>query len=162
MLLAEALDERKKLRKALDSLTKELPDLLTFEVEEGVDPAQKTEDAREAIAAIGTTLDRIEQINVGINALNSTAKLENGTTVMEAIAHRDRLMTAHRLYEHTLVSVKSTLAGDRYSFRKKDDIKRESVLSIRDLQATLNGIAKEVADLDIAIQKVNWSVEIDL
>jgi hypothetical protein len=160
VLIAEALDERKKLRTALTEL-QQMPTTVDEDEEE---EAAKTA-ATESLEKVEIILSRIQELSVSINRRNSETKIawEDGElSIMEAVSLRDRLVTEHRFYDGLLDSQESALKPSRRwgAARSKDDVKVKPVIEPKALRMARDQAAKTVAALDNAIQKVNWTVEL--
>jgi hypothetical protein len=83
------------------------------------------------------------------------AKLPDGRTITEAIAHREMLAAQHSLYLAAIGGSKRE--PDRYSAR---EIKWVATLEVAKLQKQADDLAKKLRDLNAAIQKTNWSAEL--
>jgi len=159
VLIAEALDERKKLRTALAEL-QQMPTTVDEDDEEEAAKAAATE----SLEKVEIVLSRIQELSVAINRRNSETKIawEDGQlSIMEAVSLRDRLTTEHRFYDALLDAQASAMRTDRrYRARSKEDVKVKPVIEPKALRMARDQAAKTVAALDNAIQKVNWTVEL--
>lgn len=150
MKLAEALLLRADVQKKLASLRERI--VANAVVQDGEKPHEKPEELiKEAIGALG----ELEKLVTRINRTNLSAKLADGRTLTDAIAHRDTLVAQHALYVAALAGSKKE--PERYSVR---EIKWKATLPVAKLQKQVDDLAKKIRDLNAAIQKANWSADL--
>ena len=150
MKLAEALLLRSDLQKKIASLRDRV--VANAVVQQGDKPHEKPADLlKQAVGAMGD----LEDLVTKINRTNLKAKLPDGRTITEAIAHRDTLAAQHGLYIAAIAGSKRE--PDRYSAR---EIKWVATLEVAKLQKQADDLAKKLRELNAAIQKTNWSAEL--
>lgn len=150
MKLAEALLLRSDLQKKIASLRDRI--VANAVVQQGDKPHEKPADLlKQAVGAMGD----LEDLVTKINRTNLKAKLPDGRTITEAIAHRDMLAAQHGLYVAAIAGSKRE--PDRYSAR---EIKWVATLEVAKLQKQADDLAKKLRELNAAIQKTNWSAEL--
>ncbi len=150
MKLAEALLLRADVQKKLASLRERI--VANAVVQDGEKPHEKPEELiKEAIGALG----ELEKLVTRINRTNLSAKLADGRTLTDAIAHRDTLVAQHALYVAALAGSKKE--PERYSVR---EIKWKATLPVAKIQKQVDDLAKKIRDLNAAIQKANWSADL--
>ena len=150
MLLAEALIERSDAQRRLADLRQRVTDNAL--VQEGESPA---EDPQLLLDEAGTLADRIAELLLDVNLTNTAARLPDGTSVTAALARRDALGLRIRL----LVEAANAAArhSRRYTLR---EIRNVAVLDVAALRAQADELVAERRELDVALQRVNWTTEL--
>lgn len=161
MLLAEALAER---RQVLDRIAKtgdRWVRVATWDEDEAA-PTQPEADA--VLTELSADLDRLQELNVLIHRANNLAELDwagASVTVMEAIALRDRLNlerttidAAKREIEEAIGTRRGRWLGSR---RSREDVKTSTLIDPRELGKRADAVAARMRELDLAVQKINWS-----
>lgn len=151
MKLAEALLLRADTQKKIASLRDRI--VANAVVQEGDAPH---EDPAELMKQAAGALAELERLVLRINEANLAAKLPDGRTLTAAIAHRDTLVSQHALWVAAIAGCKRE--PDRYGVR---EIKWVSVLEVAKLQKQVEDFAKQIRELNGAIQQTNWAVTID-
>lgn len=175
-VIAEKLAHRKDLVARIGRLDDEISAALVYEEDE--DPA-KTEAARvqadrltdELFLTLNDSLVALEVVENEIRQANNQVTVifnDVGMTLSEAIVYRDRLKTEYHAIDTIAKVVEQvTTARSRRSWggygerRKKDEIQQHTVRSARQLREAADTVARKLRLLDAAIQKVNWSAEVD-
>lgn len=150
MKLGEALLKRSDLQKRLQSLKSRLA--ANALVQEQEKPAEEPEALLEEAQRL---LGAFEDMVLRINQANTTGALADGTALTAALAHRDTLLLRHGLLGHLL----ETASGkeQRYSFR---EIRWVPSIDIAAMQKRMDEVARQIRDLNIAIQEANWRIEV--
>jgi len=148
--LAEALIERKNIKDSIDNLRKRLESVA--KVQEGDAPA---ENPKELLEAIEAKLKELESIIVKINKTNLSASLQDGKTLMEAIARRDILALKRSILES--LAREATPSRDRFT---RTEIKFVPTVNVGDIRKEADRTAKEYRELDAQIQAKNWEVKL--
>lgn len=149
MKLAEALQERADLARRIDSIKSRLSHNAI--VQEGELPA---EDPYALLTEFDACTKRLEELLTRINLTNcQTVVLGQSLTAM--LAHRDALKIRLDIY-HTLVNDASMTARRA----TRSEIKILSTVNVAELQKTVDAAAKELRQLDNAIQQANWTTEL--
>jgi hypothetical protein len=160
MLLAEALNERKRLIKAAG----EWRDRAVARAVRDEDEVDTTADLIGAMAKMDDGLMDWQEITRKIYARNATATLADGSTMLDAILLRDVLIHRHQHLSAVLAAAEpGGKSRDRYfggDRRSKDDVKQVVQADASALLAKVNSVAERIRLLDIEIQKVNWTVEL--
>lgn len=150
MRLAEALIERKNINKTIESLRDRLERVA--KVQEGDPPS---EDPLELLKALEENLEKLRSIIARINKTNLSVNLQEGTTLMEAIAARDTLALKRSILED--LAREATPSRDRFT---RTEIKFVPTVSVGDIRKEADRIAKEYRELDAQIQAKNWEAEL--
>lgn len=150
MKLAEALIERADLQRRLAQLTQRLTQNAQYQ--EGEQPA---EDPNALLADYFRTSEALQKLVVAINLANNRIVLENGISMVEALAQREQLKTTHAM----LIQLANAAmpAQDRYS---RSEIKRISAVDIKQIRKQADNIAQQHRSLDTQIQRANWLNEL--
>ena len=154
MKLAEALAERADAARRVEQLRSRIVGSARFQ--EGEEPA---EDAAALLLEAGQVLDRLQVLISRNNRTNVLAQIEPGVTVTDALARRDVL----RL-RHAVISSAADAAAGRdhggYTRQLRSELKMLAALPIAQLRAQADSLARDVRELDIAIQRSNWEVDL--
>ena len=150
MLLAEALARRAEAQDRLNKVQERL--IAVARVQEGDTPE---EDPQALLREGQALLEEIETLVRRINHTNSRTNLDEQTTLTDAIARRDSLLRARRLYN--AVADAASTRQDRYS---RNEIRYVSTLSVAELRATTDCLSKDYRELDTRIQQLNWTTEL--
>ena len=150
MLLAEALAQRAEAQHRLDELRSRLVDQAL--VQEGDEPAENPDELLEEAAHV---LEQIETLVRRINHTNSVTTFEGDATLTDAIARRDALLRAGRLY--SAVADAATERMNRYS---RSEVRYVPTVDAAALRKMSDGAAKEYRQLDTKIQQLNWATEL--
>jgi hypothetical protein len=154
--LAEALVERKALQERLTRLHTRLA--ASAKVQEGDKPA---EQPGALIEEAGRVLVDIKRLTTAINRTNMQAALPgstDGTSLMEAIAERDRL----RDERHTLEQLNQAarIEPNRGYGMTRNEIKWKATIDVADLQKQIDALSQSYRLLDTRIQEANWSIDL--
>ncbi len=147
MKLSEALAERSELSRKLLELRDRI--VRNAKYQEGEKPA---EDPASLLAQYLELSDECSALIVRINNTNNQLTLDNGMSMVQALAERDRLKNTHSLLK--ALATEATPKQDRYS---KKEIKFVSAVSVAETQEQADDIAKAHRKLDSQIQQTNWS-----
>lgn len=149
MKLAEALQARADLNRQIEQLKNRLSDNAI--VQEGEEPA---ESPQELLAELNRCIAELEHLIYKINLTNCSTTL-NGRSLTQLIAQKDCLTLKLRAYRD-LVSDASQLAHRA----TRTEIKVVSTVNVRELQKSVDALAKELRLLDNQIQQLNWSTQL--
>ena len=140
MKLAEALQEKSRLKKKIYALRGNL---------EQTAPAKAKPDGspKKLLRELNESLDRMEYLSAAIQHTNELIKV-NGRTVTQWISGRDILFYRLELYKELL--------------RQADDAENRSPadLNLSELQAETDRMLWEIRHLDNLIQKTNWTKDL--
>jgi len=149
--LGEALARRAELQQRLGELRDRLRVIAL--VQEGDQPA---EDPQPLLNELDQVASELEHVIAAINRTNSSARLESGRTLTDALARRDVLGVLHG----ALKSVADATAQQqaRYS---RSEIRIVRTFDVAAVRARVDELARERRELDVEIQTANWTVELD-
>jgi len=147
MKLSEALADRSEYTRKMSELKDRI--IRNAKFQEGEKPAENPLSLLDQYIEIS---QECSQLIVRINKTNNSLKLENGMSMIEALAERDRLKNSHSLMKN--LASEATPKQDRYS---KKEIKFVSSVSVRETQEKADQLAKEYRALDSLIQQANWT-----
>lgn len=150
MKIAEALLLRADLKKKLVSLRERIAANAVVQEKETPheDPAKLI---KEAVAV----LEELESLILRIDAANQTTTLPDGRLLAAAVAHRDTLAQRHSLLQAAIAA--SRKEPDRYSMK---EIRWVATLDVAKLQKQSDDLAKQIREINAAIQATNWKADI--
>lgn len=152
MLLAEALRERADAQRQLAALRDRIEAAARYT--EGEEPA---EDANALLGEAEAVVDRLEELILLINRSNLEAVLPDGRSLTAALAERDALRTRFGL----LKAAADAAAGRRDPFRMgRQELRTFTSLNVQDLRSRADNVARQIRELDLAIEQVNFGTEI--
>lgn len=151
MKLAEALMLRADVQKKLASLRDRIGQNAVVQ-----DGDQPHEDPKKLIDEAVSVLKELESLVIQINRANQQNSLPDGRTLTEAIARRGTLTARHSLLQHAIAGSKKE--PDRYSM---SEIKWVATLKVERLQKQSEDLAKQIRELNAAIQETNWQIELE-
>lgn len=150
MKLAEALALRADMQAHLAQLANRARQHAQYQ--EGEEP---TEDANALLADHERIAGDLERLIVVINTRNLAIEIAPGVTMTAALAQRDLLRQRHRL--RTEVADAAAKPPDRYS---RTEIRSIPAVNVRALRAEADDLARQIRELDVRIQEVNWTTEL--
>lgn len=150
MKLANALSQRSELQTRIRQLEGRLNNNAL--VQEGEQPA---EDPMELLKELEEDYARLEDLIARINRTNNAAKTEGGETLSDLLARRDCLKGRLSGLRDFLNNASCTVQR-----RTASEIKIKSAVNVRRLQKQVDGLAKELRELEEAIQEKNWTTEL--
>lgn len=149
MKLAEALQERADLNRKIEQIKSRLVNNAI--VQEGEEPA---ENPQELLDELNTCIDRLQNLIAAINLTNCKTMVDE-CSLTELIAKKDCLSTKLCAYRE-LVSEASHIAHRAI----RTEIKIISTVNVKDIQKSVDDLAKELRLLDNKIQQSNWTTEL--
>ena len=141
MKLANALSQRAELQTRIRQLENRLYN--NAQVQEGEQPSEDPEDL---LRELEEDYSRLEELISAINRTNNTAKLQDGTTLSDLLARRDCL--------------KGRLGILRNFLDSASEIRIKSTVDVRRLQKQVDGLSKDLRELEETIQEKNWTTEL--
>ncbi|MDD3252761.1 MAG: DIP1984 family protein [Lachnospiraceae bacterium] len=149
MKLAEALQERADINRNIEQLKNRLSNNVL--VQEGEKTA---EDPGKLKQELDASIERLAHLISCINATNCAARV-NGQTLTELIAKKDALSLKISIYKDV------AYAGSQTSYRARNtEIKIKPTIAVKDWQAEIDRMAKELRLLDNTLQQSNWNTEL--
>lgn len=153
MKVAEALAERSDAVRRVEQLRTRIVGSARYQ--EGEKPA---EDAASLLVEVGVVLDELEALIRQINRTNATDQIESGSTVTDALARRDTLRLRHAVVTAAADAASGRQGGANRQLRS--ELKMFTALPVAQLRAEADGLARELRELDVRIQRSNWEVEL--
>lgn len=150
MKLANALSQRSELQTRIRQLETRLNNNAL--VQEGEKPA---EDPMELLKELEEDYARLEELISAINRTNSSTRTESGATLSGLLARRDCLKGKLGGLRNFLNNASAMV--HRHS---ASEIRIRSTVNVRRLQKQVDELAKELRELDEAIQEKNWTTEL--
>ena len=150
MKLANALSQRAELQTRIHQLEARLYN--NAQVQEGEQPA---EDPRELLRELEEDYVRLEALISAINRTNNAARTEDGATLSDLLARRDCLRGKLGILRNFLDNASALVRR-----RTAGEIKVKSSVNVRELQKQVDGLSKELRQLEETIQEKNWTTEL--
>lgn len=149
MKLAEALHLRADLQKRIAQLGERLKS--NAKVQEGDEPA---EDPVQLLAELTQDTDELARLITRINCTNSVTVAE-GVSLTAMIAHKDALALRISILRSFLSEASGKV--ERYSAK---EIRVRSTVDVREQQRTLDQLSRDLRELDVKIQALNWTTDL--
>jgi hypothetical protein len=150
MKLAEALAIRKDTQKRIEQLKSRL--LNNVRVQEGDEPS---ESPSELMKELDSCLNELQSLVYLINKTNMHT-VSDGKTLTQLMAEKDILgMRVNALRD---VFNKASESQDRYS---RSEIKMVTTIDIKPLGRQIDKLSKELRELDIKIQGLNFITDLE-
>ena len=150
MKLANALSQRSELQTRIRQLEDRLNN--NAQVQEGEKPA---EDPMELLKELDGDYARLEELISAINRTNNATKLEDGTTLSDLLAKRDCLKGRLSVLRGFLDNASALVRRHSTS-----EIKVKSTINVRELQKQVDGLSRDLRELEETIQEKNWTTEL--
>ena len=150
MKLAEALLLRSDMKKKLASLRERV--VANAIVQEKERPH---EDPVKLMKEAVGVLNELEDLVLRINAANLSHKLDDGRSLAQLIALREKLVQHHSLLQAAVQGTRKE--PDRYGIK---EIKWVATVEVAKLQKQSDDLSKQIRELNARIQETNWQVEI--
>lgn len=149
MKLAEALALRAEMKTKIGQLAVRLNK--NAKVQEGEKPP---ENPYALIKELDIVSDEMEKLIKNINYTNCMT-VENGVSLTDMIAEKDILKKKISVMRAFLA--RSGEVIDRYSNK---EIKVHSTVDVAELQKNVDTMSKQLRELDMNIQRINWTVDL--
>lgn len=150
MKLANALSQRSELQTRIRQLEARLNNNAL--VQEGEQPA---EDPMELLHELEVDYTRLEELISAINRTNNSTKIGEGSTLSDLLARRDCLKGKLSVLRGFLDNASAMVRRHSAS-----EIKIKSTVDVRQLQKQVDGLSRELRELEETIQEKNWTTEL--
>ena len=150
MKLANALSQRSELQTRIRQLEVRLNN--NAQVQDGEVPA---EDPTQLLGELEADYARLEELISAINRTNNSTKLEDGSTLSDLLAKRDCLKGRLSVLRGFLDNASALVRRHSTS-----EIKVKSTINVRELQKQVDGLSRELRELEETIQEKNWTTEL--
>ncbi|MCK1794641.1 DIP1984 family protein [Streptomyces sp. XM4193] len=154
MKLAEALAERAAATRRVEQLRARVVGSARYQ--EGETPA---EDAGALLAETDEVLDTLEALIRRINRTNATVDMGADGTLTDALARRDTL----RLRHSVITAAADAAAGTKdrgYGRQLRSELLTLPALPVAELRGRADALARELREVDVRIQRVNWEADL--
>ena len=98
---------------------------------------------------------RMEGLVSAINRTNNSTRLEDGATLSDLLAKRDCLKGKLSALRGFLDNASALIRRHSVS-----EIKVKSTVNVRELQKQVDGLSKDLRQLEETIQEKNWTTEL--
>ncbi|MGW7550587.1 DIP1984 family protein [Streptomyces rimosus] len=154
MKLAEALAERAEAARRVEQLRARVVSSARYQ--EGETPA---EDAAELLAEADEVLATLETLIRRINRTNAAVDMGRHGTLTDALARRDVLRLRHSVVTSAADAAAGT--GERgYGRQLRSELLTLPALPVAELRRQADLIAREVREIDVAVQRTNWEADL--
>ena len=150
MKLAEALAIRKDTQKRIEQLKSRI--LNNVRVQEGDSPS---EEPKELMKEMDACLNSLFALIFKINKTNMNTIINEGRTITEMMAERDIL--SMRITSLREIFNKASESQERYS---RSEIKMVTTIDIKPLSKKIDDLSKQLRELDMKIQTLNFTTEL--
>ena len=151
MKLAEALLLRADIQKKLASLQARAQKYAY--VQEGERPA---EDPNAILREVEAVTGEFRRLVYAINRTNLNHAIAAGQSITEALAARDALVLRHRILQGVIDA--SAKPPERYGVK---EIRWVATVDVAALQGQVDELAKQIRELNAAIQEAGWRVDLE-
>ena len=151
MKLAEALSLKKDLEKRISDLKERLDNAVR--VQEGDEPA---DNPPELLAELNRCLEQLETLIYNINVTNMKVVNEDGKSMTKMLAERDVLTKRIGILRSTFNRAASY--GDRYS---RNEVRSVATIEAKPLRQELDKFSKQYRELDMTIQRLNFTYDLE-
>ena len=107
------------------------------------------------LAELDAVVSQLETRIIGINNTNAAAVCEGGETLSSLLARRDCLRMRVEALRDFLNDASATVMRGT-----KSEVVVRSTVSVPELQKRVDALAKELRELDMRIQSLNWTIEL--
>ncbi|MGC0364749.1 hypothetical protein ABH922_002733 [Rhodococcus sp. 27YEA15] len=153
MKLAEALALRSSVNHKILQLRERI--VANARHQEGEEPP---ENAVALLDELSFTLDEFERLIRNINRTNAQTVLGDGT-ITDALARRDVL----RLRHGAITDAANAGSGRQehgYGRQLRSELVHVSAVPVAELRSTADDLARRIREVDTAIQRLNWEVDL--
>ena len=157
MKLAEALLLQADRSRAFEALKARAQAVARYQ--EGEEPV---EDAGQLIAQAEDAVSDLEWLAGRINRTTSSAELPDGRTLADALAERDGLECRISLLTAVADAASGRAAGAGTSAvrQSRSELKFITAVPVASLRESADKLARMRRELEVAIQKVNWTADL--
>ena len=150
MKLANALSQRSELQTRIRQMEVRLNN--NAQVQEGEQPA---EDPMELLKELEEDYTRLEELISAINFTNNHTQVDNKATLTDLLARRDCLKGRLSALRNFLSNASALVHRHTAS-----EIRIKSTVNVRQLQKQVDGLSRELRELEETIQEKNWTTEL--
>ena len=149
MKLAEALQERADLNRAIDQLESRICDNVLVQQDE-----RPAEDPNALFIRLDECTARLQTLTAQINHTNCQCTID-GIALTDLIAQKDMLKVRLNVYRNAIG------AASQSTYRARGtEIKIVSTVDVGELRAKSDAMAKELRLLDNKLQQANWNFDL--
>ncbi|MCB5910745.1 DIP1984 family protein [Streptomyces pinistramenti] len=154
MKLAEALAERAEAARRVEQLRARVVSSARYQ--EGETPA---EDAAQLLAEASEVMGTLETLIRRINRTNAAVDMAQDGTLTDALARRDVLRLRHSVVTAAADAAAGT--GERgYGRQLRSELMTLSALPVAELRGQADALAREIREIDVRIQRMNWEADL--
>ncbi len=150
MKLAQALMERADIQRRIAQLNSRLQN--NAKVQDGEEPSEAPEAL---LAELEELSKQLEELITRINITNSISSADDGHSLTSLLAKRDCLTQKLSIMRDFLNAASSTVSRMMHS-----EIKIFSTVNVSELQKKIDFESKCLRELEVQIQTLNWTIEL--
>ncbi|MDG4809753.1 DIP1984 family protein [Micromonospora sp. WMMD1120] len=154
MKLGEALADRAEAVRRVEQLRTRINGSARYQ--EGELPS---EDAAALLTELDQVLDDLETLIRRINRTNAAVPVDGVGTLTDALARRDVL----RLRHSAVTAAADAAAGSgrgHVTRQLRSELKMLAALPVAELRARADGLARDLRELEVRIQRTNWEADL--
>ncbi|MEW1589494.1 DIP1984 family protein [Micromonospora vinacea] len=154
MKLGEALTERAEAVRRVEQLRSRINGSARYQ--EGELPP---EDAATLLSELDQVLDNLESLIRRINRTNAAVPVDDLGTLTDALARRDVLRLRHAVI--TAAADAAAGNGRGHPTRQlRSELKMLAALPVAELRGRADGLAGQLRELEVRIQRTNWEADL--
>ncbi|MGW0217335.1 DIP1984 family protein [Micromonospora chokoriensis] len=154
MKLGEALTERAEATRRVEQLRTRINGSARYQ--EGELPP---EDAAVLLTELDQVLDNLESLIRRINRTNAAVPVDDLGTLTDALARRDVLRLRHAAV--TAAADAAAGSGRGHAARQlRSELKMLTALPVAELRGRADGLARDLRELEVRIQRTNWEADL--
>ncbi|MEU8088271.1 DIP1984 family protein [Micromonospora sp. NPDC049101] len=154
MKLGEALTERAEAARRVEQLRTRINGSARYQ--EGELPP---EDAAVLLTELDQVLDDLESLIRRINRTNAAVPVDDLGTLTDALARRDVLRLRHGAI--TAAADAAAGSGRGHPARQlRSELKMLAALPVAELRGRADGLAGQLRELEVRIQRTNWEADL--
>jgi hypothetical protein len=151
MIVGEALSRRADLQKRVGQIQDRLQ--ASVLVQEGDTPPESPDNL---LIELGSLFDELQELIGKINHTNASTRLPGGETVTEGLARRDVLAMRQGGLRGVVRAATSEERQGLFRY-SRSEIRMVRQVSVGDIQARIDELAKQRRELDAELQAHNWT-----
>lgn len=152
MQLAEALSLRADAVRRIEQLRSRITS--NARIQEGEEPS---ENAAALLAEARRVFDELVVLIGRINKTNTVVRVGSGS-MTDALAQRDVLRMRHKML--TDAADAASGRGSVYARQMRSELAYVSLLPVANIRSEADSVSEELRELDVQIQRMNWTSEL--
>lgn len=151
MKLSEAMLQQRDIQHHIDELRDRLRSNLI--VQEGGQPA---EDPEQLLAELDKAIAQLIALTQRISRTTATTRFDETRTISDVLAERESLVVQWR----TLANLVKAASLEQIRCSRSSGTRYVPTIDVQAVQWRVDGMSRRYRELDSAIKKINWQVEL--